>query len=195
MNEFFLQLDWYLFFLGNSILTHPILDKIFPIITNFHQKNIYTQLIIIISIIVWLIFSKKRGLKIFFIISVLLLMVDSFSYYVLKKNINRTRPCNVINPPFKVNTLVYKPTSNSFPSNHASNMFALSFAFSFFYPQLRILFYIGAVLVAYSRIYVGVHFFSDVISGAIIGTLIAFLFLKGMFYYKYKFYEFFKRNP
>ena len=71
--------------------------------------------------------------------------------------------------------LVPMPHDASFPSGHSATSFAaatmLSFAFPKFAPVLLIL----AAAVAYSRVYVGVHYPVDIIGGAALGALVAFL--------------------
>jgi len=65
--------------------------------------------------------------------------------------------------------------SFSFPSNHASNMFAIATFFSYNYRRLLIPLFSAAVLIAYSRIYLGAHYPADVVAGAVWGMLVGFL--------------------
>jgi undecaprenyl-diphosphatase len=70
-------------------------------------------------------------------------------------------------------TLVPLPHDASFPSGHAATSFAAATTLSFAFPRLAPVLYVLAAAVAFSRVYVGVHYLLDVIGGAILGTLIA----------------------
>jgi undecaprenyl-diphosphatase len=63
--------------------------------------------------------------------------------------------------------------SGSFPSTHAAGAFAGAYAMSGLFPELRGALWIAAVLVAFARVYVGVHYPLDVIGGALIGLAAA----------------------
>lgn len=60
----------------------------------------------------------------------------------------------------------------TFPSNHAANFFSLASVLTFFYRKQRWIPWLIAVLVAYSRVYVGRHYPLDVLAGAILGFVI-----------------------
>lgn len=62
----------------------------------------------------------------------------------------------------------------SFPSNHASNVFALAAYFSYNYRILALPCFVAASLVGYSRIYLGAHYPTDVLAGAVWGLFIGF---------------------
>jgi undecaprenyl-diphosphatase len=89
----------------------------------------------------------------------------------LKKLTGRKRPCAI--EPHCWATLL-PPDQFSFPSGHTITAFAVAIALSQFYPNLAIGLLFCAVSVAASRILLGMHFLSDVLAGAAIGTSLAF---------------------
>lgn len=92
---------------------------------------------------------------------------------VLKHTIHRPRP-------FVTHSVIEKISaggSPSFPSGHSSDAFAIATAISIAYPKwyIIIIAYTWAFTVAYSRMFLGVHYLSDVIGGALLGTILAFI--------------------
>jgi undecaprenyl-diphosphatase len=69
--------------------------------------------------------------------------------------------------------LVRTPHDGSFPSGHAATSFAAATIMSFAFPRLAPFLFVLAALVAWSRVYVGVHYPLDIIGGALLGILVA----------------------
>lgn len=90
----------------------------------------------------------------------------------LKDVIERTRPCRELEA---VNLLVYCPKSGSMPSNHAANAFAFVVPFWLLVRhRVKYALAIVAGLVALSRVYVGVHYPSDIAIGAVLGLAVGY---------------------
>jgi undecaprenyl-diphosphatase len=88
----------------------------------------------------------------------------------LKKAAGRRRPCAL--EPHCWATLL-PPDQFSFPSGHTITAFAVSVALRHFYPELGTGLLFCALSIAASRILLGMHFLSDVVAGAAIGTSVA----------------------
>ncbi len=109
-------------------------------------------------------------------------LADIISSQVIKENIMRLRPCQDIEVIGKIRFFItYCPTSSSFTSSHATSHFAQAM---FFFLTLKkcsrwaILFFLWAFIIAYTQVYVGVHYPFDVLCGGLIGCLIGFLMAK-----------------
>ena len=101
-----------------------------------------------------------------------LLVVDG----IAKPLVNRARPAV---PPSPTRTLPGASLTSAFPSGHATSAFAGAVAVSRMWPATRVVWWGLAVLIAYSRIYLGHHYPSDVVGGALLGIAIAMWVLGG----------------
>ena len=90
----------------------------------------------------------------------------------LKRLTGRLRPCQIA--PHCWATLL-PPDQFSFPSGHTMTAFAVAIPLSLFYPTLSIGLLFCALSIAMSRILLGMHFLSDVVAGALIGTGLGYL--------------------
>jgi undecaprenyl-diphosphatase len=85
---------------------------------------------------------------------------------LIKLAVDRPRPVD--------HPLVREPTSSSFPSGHATTSFACAATLAPFVPRHAVpVLYVLAAAIAYSRVYVGVHYPLDVLGGAALGLVIA----------------------
>lgn len=78
------------------------------------------------------------------------------------------------------------PSDFSFPSTHAATAFAAATTLSFFDPKRKYVYYFIALIVSYSRIYLGCHFVIDTIVGGLLGWLISKIILLSYVSYKKK---------
>ncbi len=155
-NEFF---DIVMFWASNKLIWIPLyIFFLYLIIKNFKSKSI------------WILLT----------IGILILCADQFSVG-LKNYFQRLRPCH--EPAFEELVHLVKNKCGgkfSFVSSHASNHFAiatfLSIIFKNTYKHFTLIIILWAAVIAYSRIYLGVHYPGDVIGGTILGILLGLFF-------------------
>ena len=125
---------------------------------------------------VWLLFSigllfHKKTRQVGILSLCALGMSFIINNVMLKNLVARSRPCDVING---LNCLIQRPKDFSFPSGHTGSSFASGVVLFLGLPKkYSFLFLILAGLIGFSRLYVGVHYPSDVFGGAVIGIVIA----------------------
>lgn len=170
MIDFLYNLDLSVFYFINHSISHPFFDKFFVLITT--QESWYISF----AILLFFLLTKfgVRGRYFFFLLIVGIFLSDQISSHLIKEWVNRIRPCHSLED---VRLLVSCGSGKSFPSSHSVNNFALAVFLSYFFNKYRIYFYILASIVALSRVYVGVHYPSDILGGAVIGFIIANLIL------------------
>lgn len=171
MIDFFYQIDVSIFYFVNHTLSNPLFDKFFPFITEV--KNWYISYVILLLILI--VKGGKLGRISALVVIILITVTDQFTSSFLKEMIGRIRPCNDLPD---VNILAGCTSSFSFPSAHAVNNFAVAVFFSMLFPKFKWALFITAFLLALSRVYVGVHYPSDIIGGALIGSAFGYLFAK-----------------
>jgi undecaprenyl-diphosphatase len=109
--------------------------------------------------------------------TLLTIVVADTTNFALKQVADRARP-NVSYA--KPEPLLHPPSSNSFPSGHAATSFAAATVIGAAAPRLRVPLYLLAALIAWSRVYVGVHYPLDVLFGALWGLTIGLLLVRAL---------------
>jgi undecaprenyl-diphosphatase len=177
----------------NGSLNNPVFDVLMPFLTDLNKQRIV--IVIVAVLILWMLLRGSRQVRIAAILLIVTIIIsDQLSSSVIKYWFDRPRPCHVLH---NVRLLVSCGSGYSFPSSHAVNNFAGAIVLAFFIPRAKWWFFLFATIIAFSRIYVGVHFPFDVLGGGVIGLLcggcIIFAFLgleKLWLYYKHQ-----KVNP
>lgn len=90
---------------------------------------------------------------------------------IVKRLIARDRPSEAMPGYMRV---IESPTCGSFPSTHAASAFAFYTALQLYAHPWSPFVGVWAVLVSFSRLYLGVHFLTDILGGAVFGAVIAF---------------------
>lgn len=186
MNElsWFTAWDHGVFYVINSLFSSSFFNWLMPVLSNWSLWQVPMG-------IIWLVYmirGKKRMRLIGVFALVLVALTDQISSSVIKPFVARQRPCNVIPSVHyyhdgqwivtdKFGLTTYK-SSSSFPSSHATNIAGQAIYWGYFYPQIAPLFYLMALSVGYSRIYLGLHYPSDILGGyllaLVLGLVVAF---------------------
>ena len=187
MINFILQLDLYLFHIINTDLNNTLFNYIFIFFHDCH-KNIWFVLPILFLWLFYIFKDKKNRMSLIILIPLSILITDQIGSK-LKDLELRQRPYMVIDE-HEMNLLIdapknkdglYKNTKSSrksFPSNHSSNIWALSIVLSYMYREQKKYFITLAVLISVSRVYIGVHYPLDIITGCSIGLIVGSMLIK-----------------
>lgn len=163
------SLDVRLFLLINRTWTHPVLDALMRAVTDFHNWRVPLVLVLLVVLA-----RARRDGRIAVLIAVLAVgLTDQLVANGLKPIFHRVRPFEAIEGTRKL----VSAHDASFPSAHAANTFAAGVFLALRFRRLRWILFVPAI-VAYSRVYCGVHYPSDVLAGAALGAAVgAALFL------------------
>ncbi|MFZ0389590.1 MAG: phosphatase PAP2 family protein [Calditrichia bacterium] len=163
-----LDLDTRLLFFLNIKLANSFFDLIMPFVTDLDNWVIPLG----IAVIILLVKGGKRGRAAVLLMIPVLIITDQTAATLIKPWIGRIRPCHVLEA---VRTFGRCGGKYGFPSNHAANMAGFAMLFTLFYPRFFGWFWAFALLIGYSRVYVGVHYPGDILGGFILGILAALL--------------------
>lgn len=178
------SIDRALFFFINTTIANPVTDFLMPLVTADLHLKIFFGLCLIT--ILW---KGDKRLRIAVIFSLIVVTItDQLSSTVLKHMIERPRPCHIMD----VHLLVGCGSGFSMPSSHAANLFGQAYFFrEIARPSAKFLIPL-AIIVALSRVFVGVHYPADILVGAAVGTLSGWAVGAG---YNYIYSRWFKSGP
>jgi undecaprenyl-diphosphatase len=171
MLEFFISVDRAIFHFFNTTIANPIFDFFMPIVTN---QKLWTIPILII-VLYLIIKGGRRGQICVIILIVAVGLADYTSASILKPFFARLRPSHELTEGIRI--LMGKGGKYGFVSSHAANIFSAAVVFSYFYNHHYKTFYAIAILVAFSRVYVGVHYPADIFFGGLLGYGLSWIVL------------------
>jgi undecaprenyl-diphosphatase len=164
--NFLFAADAALFRLINEQGQNPLFDWFMPFMTELRN---FTYVLIALG--VWILWKERKAGAVFLVfVGLTLAITDQLSSKLLKEIVGRVRPCHILE---NVRMLTDCNTSYSFPSSHAVNIFAAAWFLAQPLGRAAPVFFAIAAVVAYSRVYIGIHYPLDVLGGAAIGLLIA----------------------
>lgn len=155
---------------------NPVLDALMKFFTMLGDAGIFWIALSVILIF----FKKTRKAAIAMAISLVLSVI--FTNAIIKNIVDRIRP--FVKDPTLLPLIVKTPSDSSFPSGHTSASFAAATAFFGINKKWGIPCLVLAVIIAISRLYLTVHFPTDVIAGFVVGVIygvVAFIVTKKIF--------------
>lgn len=152
-------------------------DKVVTNVKKLHRNNLSKFLIVITKLgnngMIWFAvaipFLFNRGYRNVGVRIILALLLSGFLGEILIKHIvARVRPSKFL---LQEEILIKEPITYSFPSGHTSSSFAASCMLASCFGMVAVPAFIFAVLIGFSRIYLRVHYLTDVLAGAFLGSV------------------------
>lgn len=161
MDANFWILDWI-----QQHLRSPFGDAVVPLITSLGNAGI-------LWILIGLVLLTRRSWRKTGVVLLLALLIEAFFCNIVLKNlVAMPRPFTLHE---NVQLLIPAPHDYSFPSGHTGAAFASAAALYFSRARYWIVVFVLAVLIAFSRLYLYVHFPTDVLAGIVLGIASAWL--------------------
>lgn len=163
-----------LFYFINNNLQNPIFDAVLPYVT--HLGGFIWLLIILIVLICYAKLRNRETLKRVAILALCALLFADLIAYALKLIVQEPRPYLTMD---NVRLLIHEDDIFAFPSGHATSTVAVVGIFFLkakdlvkkHYNVFKVLLVLFAIVIMFSRIYCGVHYPFDVLTGAAIGIV------------------------
>lgn len=165
--EFFWSLDFPILFYIQEHFKSAFGDVFFPIVTLFGDGGIFW--IVLAAVLLIIPKTRKFGLA----MAIALAFEAIVCNVIIKPIVNRPRPFEYLDSYMEL--LVNMPTDASFPSGHTGASFACAGALIFTKSKFCIPATILALLIAFSRLYLFVHFPTDVLAGMGLGLISGFI--------------------
>ncbi|WP_405294736.1 phosphatase PAP2 family protein [Methanobrevibacter sp.] len=163
-----------LFYFFNHNLQNPIFDAVMPVITHFGGFKVLV--VVLIVIIFYAHLKGKKTLRRITILALIAFLCSDLVTAILKNLVNEPRPFVSLD---NVHLLITEDDPLSFPSGHSTSTLSVVTFYILnmkelakkHYKLIDIALVIFALVIPFSRLYVGVHYPFDVLAGAIIGII------------------------
>jgi len=156
-------MNWELKFMrwANEWWSSPVLDHALPWFTYLGSHFA----VILFIILGWILTRQRKVLRSL----VLLYAIQSAVIYGLKFLVQRQRPLFFLETVSKLSEGPGEILDPSFPSAHTAFSFMMATLLARWFPRYRVIFFIVAGFIGWTRIYLGLHYPTDVIVGALLG--------------------------
>lgn len=167
MWDILLNLDTNIFSLVNHLPHNWVFNTFFSFISGIGSWGIVWLFILGILFFIEEIEDKKCFLSLILAVILSLFLCD----FLVKNIVQRPRPSYVLNNVIEVGDA---RRDFSFPSWHTTVSFAAAYVLVLHHKKLRVSYFLLALLIAFSRIYLGKHFPSDILGGIVLGLAIGY---------------------
>ena len=164
-------------------------DQSFFLTLNSFHSSFWDPIMIFISgkiswlpfylVLIWfLIKERKKKIWVSLVIIALMIVATDQISVLIKDSVQRLRPCQDESIKAMLHLVKGCGGKYGFVSSHAANSFGVAIFFTLFFKHhwAGILLMVWALIVSYSRIYLGVHYPGDVLGGAILGIILGLVF-------------------
>lgn len=166
MIDLLTRFDVWLLLQLNAGAANPFFDWLMPIATELRNW----APLIIGGLLALAVFGGGKGRTAVLLAIILIAATDQLSSHFLKPLIGRQRPCHDVEG---VRLLYRCGKTLAFPSSHATNSMAAAIFFGLLYRRWLWPLIAVSILVSYSRVYLGLHYPFDTVSGWVIGGSLA----------------------
>lgn len=180
MIESLLHIDREIFIAIHNGMANPFFDWLLP-----HLREAMTWIPLYLLFVILAVRKYKiQGLYIILATVLVVVLTDRFSAGFMKPFFERLRPCHEPNLSDYIRGLIDCGGQYGFISSHATNHFGLAVMLTWFFKKVSQLsctswvFYVWAGVICFAQIYVGKHYFGDVLVGALCGVLIGTFVLR-----------------
>ena len=156
-------------------------NKVVMNVKKLHRDNLNKFMVIITKLgnngMIWFTvaipFLFNRGYRNIGMKIILALLLSGFFGEILIKHIvARVRPSKFL---LQEEMLIKEPVTYSFPSGHTSSSFAASCMLASYFGNIAVIAFVFAILMGFSRVYLRVHYLTDVLAGAVLGSICSLL--------------------